>query len=190
MAPYWHGHGEQELRLAHGLLLEREHRLDGLERVVVVIQLDRVGAHRLLVVLEVVDARPGVLAADAVRAQHDLVTDVDGAEAGVAGEDVDEVGDRVVAQRLYLGALRPGLRAGSDVRLDLRPGHAHQRPVAHARRDGTVHRLPQSVTSLPAARGGDTAVTEARTAASEATGPPPICQRRILRQSWRTARAR
>ena len=76
------GDGEQELGPAHGLLLERQHRLDRLEGVVVVIELHGVGAHRLLEGLQVVDARPHVLAADAVRAQDDLVADVDGAEAG------------------------------------------------------------------------------------------------------------
>ena len=49
------------------VLLERQHRLDRLERVVVVIELDGVGAEVLLVVLQVVDARAHVLAADSRR---------------------------------------------------------------------------------------------------------------------------
>ena len=103
------------------------------------IQLDRVGADRLLVVLQVGDARAGVLAADAVGREDDLVADVDRAEPCAAREDVGEVRDLVVAQRLDLGPPGARLDAGVDVGLDLRPGHTHQRPVAHTRRD-TFHR--------------------------------------------------
>ena len=130
-----------ELHLTHRLLLEGQDRLDGLERVVVVVELHRVGAHGLLVVLQVVDARPGVLAADAVRGEDHLLAQVDRREAGAAREDVDEVAELVLAQRLHLGAFGAGLGAGADVGLDLVPGHVHQRPVAHAGRD-PVHASP------------------------------------------------
>ena len=164
--------GEQELRLAHDLLLERQHRLDRLERVVVVIQLDRVGADRLLVVLQVGDARAGVLAADAVGREDDLVADVDRAEPCAAREDVDEVRDLVVAQRLHLGPPGARLDAGVDVGLDLRPGHAHQRPVAHTRRDA-FHRPLRRSGGVRAAAAAPAATLAASPAATRGYRPAP-----------------
>ena len=85
-----------------------------------VVHLHGVRAQVLLVVLQVVDARAHVLAAAAVVAQDHLVADVDGAEARAAAEDVDQVADRVFAQRLDLGPLDGGRDAVADVGLDLR----------------------------------------------------------------------
>ena len=66
-----------------------------------------------------------------------------------------EVRDLVLGQRLHLGALRPPASTPVvDVGLDLRPGHAHQRPVAHARRDGLSIAPPVRLVGVPAAGAG------------------------------------
>ena len=56
--------------------------------------------------------------------------------------------DLVVAQWLHLGSLDARRDAGLDVGLDLGSGHAHQRPVAHARRDA-FHRPSVRVVGVP-----------------------------------------
>ena len=90
------------------------------------VELHGIGADRLLVGLEVVDPGADVLAAHAVRAQDDLLADVHGAEAGGAGEDVDEVVDLVLTQRIDLGPLDRRLHPGLDLRLDRGATHPDQ----------------------------------------------------------------
>ena len=156
------GHGavparrrDQELRLTHDRLLEPEDGLGRLVRVVLVVELDGVGAQVLLVVLQVVDARAHVLAAAAVVAQRDLVADVDGAEARAAAEDVEQVRDLVLGERLHLGALDGGRDPVADGGLDLGGRHAHQGAVAHAGRDGCSTALPPLRQSGPSLHAGN-----------------------------------
>ena len=81
------------LRVLEHLRLEREHGAHGLVRVVVVPELDHVGAVVVLVDDLLEDRRRDVGVARAVEAEDDLVAVVDGAELGRRGEDVEQVVD-------------------------------------------------------------------------------------------------
>ena len=149
-----------------------------------VIELDGVGAQVLLVVLQVVDAGAHVLAAAAVVAQRDLVADVDGAEARAAAEDVDQVRDLVVGERLHLGALDRGgdpLADGGSISARVR---RTSDPSPMRVGMGCSTRPP----ACPACRGRRHAPAAGRRSA-EPTRGARACHRRILRQSWRRRRA-
>ena len=70
-----------ELGVVHVLGLVGEDRADDLEGVVADAELQQVGAHPLLVALQVLDASRVRLHAGAVAAEHDLLADVDADEA-------------------------------------------------------------------------------------------------------------
>ena len=87
-----------------------------------------------------IDTCAHVLTAATVVAERSLVADVDGAEARAAAEDVQQVRDLVLSERLHLGALGRGRHTVADGGFDLGGRHMYQRAVAHARRDGMLHR--------------------------------------------------
>ena len=143
------GHGavaergrRHELRLAHDDLLEGHDGLGRFVRIVVVVELERVGAEVLLVVLQVVDAGAEVVAAAAVEREHDLVADVDAGEAAVRAEDLGqmvELGSRESGRLATLGA---GLGAGFEVGADFGRRHLEESAVAHARANPGLHASP------------------------------------------------
>ena len=83
------------------------------------VELERVGAEVLLVVLQVVDAGAEVLAAAAVEREHDLVADVDAGEPAVRAEDLGEMVELGARELRRLGALGARLRAGFEIGADL-----------------------------------------------------------------------
>ena len=142
MAPYCRGATRFSWRRFHRLRLERENRLDRLVGVVDVVELDDVGAQVALVAVELVDARARVEVARAVARQDELVTDVDGGELGVRGEDFAEPLEFVGLERRHLGPLCTKRRPVLEIRPNLARRHADERTVAQSRHHALLHRAP------------------------------------------------
>ena len=130
---------EVELGVLHRLGLVAQDRLDRLVRVVDGEELEHVGAAVALVAVQLVDARAGVEVARAVEAEADLVAHVDGAELGLAREDVEQVVDLRRGEGRRLGAAGADLRAGEEVLADLRRRHLDEPAVAEPRAYRSLH---------------------------------------------------
>ena len=144
-----------QLRVVHVLGLVGQDRAHDLERVVADAELQQVGAHPLLVGLQVLDARRVRLHAGAVAAEHDLLADVDADEAQRRRVDLEQVVDLVVGQRRHLGALGRDLRPRHEIGADLAARQMREGAVAHAgRHPGLVrHTLPPLANASRAAGG-------------------------------------
>ena len=139
-----------KLRVVHVLGLVGEDGAHHLERVVADAELEQVGAHPLLVGLQVLDAGGVRLHAGAVAGQHDLVAHVDAGEARRRGVDVEQMIDLVGGKRRHLGPLGRRLGAGLQLGPDLAAGEPHEHAVGHARRHPpfTAHALPPPSSGL------------------------------------------
>ena len=128
-------------------------RLDRLERVVGVPELDGVGAEHLLVDEQVLGARADRLGPRAVVGEHHLIADVDGGEASGRGPDVEQ------------GAIPPrpaaapwpgsrGQRSRLEIRAQLAARQAPERAVTHAGQGAASPSsgAPSSVAAARAAR--------------------------------------
>ena len=145
------GHGGEQ-GVMHDLGLVGHDRAHDLERVVAHAELEQVGAHPLLVGLQVLGARGVRLHAGAVAAEDHLVAHVDPREAGRRRVDVEQVVELVLRQRRHLGALDRRLGARLELGLDLAARQMGEGAVAHAGRDRRFHRATTPSRSRNVAR--------------------------------------